>query len=129
LLLLKIFTTASISSFRARTSATRCKHLRSPRVTTYEASQDVSLAAIYVSTKMHDTLKKPRDILMVSYTVLYPDQARSRAVGGDLEGIDPNVGTTNLVWNLSLMALLFGDRKSNKTASVYSPLSGSSSRL
>jgi hypothetical protein len=78
---------------------------------------------------MHDTLKKPRDILMVSYTVLYPDQARSRAVGGDLEGIDPNVGTTNLVWNLSLMALLFGDRKSNKTASVYLPLSGSSSRL
>jgi hypothetical protein len=78
---------------------------------------------------MHDTLKKPRDILMVSYTVLYPDQARSRAVGGDLEGIDPNVGTTNLVWNLSLTALLFGDRKSNKTASVCLPLSGSSSRL
>ena len=30
------------------------------------ATQDATLAALYVSNKMHDTLKKPQDILMVS---------------------------------------------------------------
>lgn len=41
---------------------------------------------------MHDTLKKPRDILMVSYAVRYPDlAARSKVIGGEVE-IDPNVG-------------------------------------
>jgi len=51
---------------------------------------DVCLACTYVSTKMHDTLKKPRDILMVSYAVRFPDlAARSKAVGGDVE-MDPH---------------------------------------
>ncbi|THH03295.1 hypothetical protein EW145_g6373 [Phellinidium pouzarii] len=50
---------------------------------------DVTMACVYVSTKMHDTLKKPRDILMVSYTVRYPELAlRSKAIGGEVE-IDP----------------------------------------
>ena len=30
------------------------------------ATQDATLAALYVSNKMHDTLKKPQDILMES---------------------------------------------------------------
>lgn len=33
------------------------------------------MACLYVSTKLHDTLKKPRDILMVSYTVRFPELA------------------------------------------------------
>ncbi|KAH8109802.1 cyclin-like protein [Phellopilus nigrolimitatus] len=50
---------------------------------------DVTMACLYVSTKMHDTLKKPRDILMVSYTVRYPElAARSKAIGGEVE-MDP----------------------------------------
>lgn len=54
-------------------------------------SQDVTLASLYVSTKMHDTLKKPRDILMVSYAVRFPDlAARSKAIGGEVE-MDPVV--------------------------------------
>ena len=54
-------------------------------------TQDVIIAALYVSTKMHDTLKKPRDILMVSYTVRFPElAARSKAMGGEVE-IDPAV--------------------------------------
>ncbi|KDQ62447.1 hypothetical protein JAAARDRAFT_66179 [Jaapia argillacea MUCL 33604] len=43
---------------------------------------DVTLAALYVSTKMHDTLKKPRDLLMVAYAVRFPDlAAKSRSLG------------------------------------------------
>ncbi|KLO06986.1 cyclin-like protein [Schizopora paradoxa] len=51
---------------------------------------DVCLACTYVSTKMHDTLKKPRDILMVAYAVRFPElAARSKAIGGDVE-MDPH---------------------------------------
>lgn len=40
---------------------------------------------------MHDTLKKPRDILMVSYTVRFPElAARSKVAGGEVE-MDPAV--------------------------------------
>ena len=35
-------------------------------------SQDVAQATIYVSAKMHDTIKKPQDILDVGYTIRYP---------------------------------------------------------
>lgn len=53
--------------------------------------QDVTLAALYVSTKMHDTLKKPRDLLMVSYVVRFPEQAaKSKSVTGEID-IDPAV--------------------------------------
>ncbi|KAJ8585992.1 cyclin-like protein [Rhizopogon salebrosus TDB-379] len=50
---------------------------------------DVALAALYVSTKMHDTLKKPREILMVSYAVRFPElAAKSKSVGGEVD-MDP----------------------------------------
>ncbi|KIM56491.1 hypothetical protein SCLCIDRAFT_1220290 [Scleroderma citrinum Foug A] len=50
---------------------------------------DVSLAALYVSTKMHDTLKKPREILMVSYAVRFPElAAKSKSMGGEVD-MDP----------------------------------------
>ena len=40
---------------------------------------------------MHDTLKKPRDILMVSYAVRFPElAARSKTIGGEIE-MDPAV--------------------------------------
>lgn len=58
--------------------------------------KEVSLACLYVSTKMHDTLKKPRDILMVSYAVRYPElAARSKAIGGEVE-MDPAVCMVSL---------------------------------
>jgi CTD kinase subunit beta len=50
---------------------------------------DVTLAALYVSTKMHDTLKKLREILMVSYAVRFPElAAKSKSVGGEVD-MDP----------------------------------------
>ncbi|KAI9464171.1 cyclin-like protein [Boletus coccyginus] len=50
---------------------------------------DVTLAALYVSTKMHDTLKKPREILMVSYAVRFPElAAKSKTLGGEVD-MDP----------------------------------------
>ena len=53
--------------------------------------KDVTMACLFVSSKMHDTLKKPRDILMVSYAVRFPElAARSKAVGGEVE-MDPAV--------------------------------------
>ncbi|KAI0031078.1 cyclin-like protein [Vararia minispora EC-137] len=52
---------------------------------------EVSLAALYVSTKMHDTLKKPREILMASYAVRYPElAAKPKSLSGDID-MDPNV--------------------------------------
>ncbi|KAF7985578.1 hypothetical protein HWV62_3859 [Athelia sp. TMB] len=50
---------------------------------------DVTLAALYVSTKMHDTLKKPRDLLIVSYTVRFPElAAKSKSMGSEID-MDP----------------------------------------
>ncbi|KAI0300364.1 cyclin-like protein [Russula brevipes] len=53
--------------------------------------QDVTLAALYVSSKMHDTLKKPREILMASYSVRFPEQAaKSKSIVGEID-MDPAV--------------------------------------
>jgi CTD kinase subunit beta len=53
--------------------------------------QDVALAALYVSSKMHDTLKKPREILMASYSVRFPEQAaKSKSIVGEID-MDPVV--------------------------------------
>ncbi|OBZ71402.1 CTD kinase subunit beta [Grifola frondosa] len=50
---------------------------------------DVALAALYVSSKMHDTLKKPREILMVAYGVRFPElAAKSKSVAGEVD-MDP----------------------------------------
>ncbi|KZT60284.1 cyclin-like protein [Calocera cornea HHB12733] len=47
---------------------------------------DVAHACLYVSTKVHDTLKKPRDIIIASYQVRFPEEAeRARAKGGEME--------------------------------------------
>ncbi|KAI0056095.1 cyclin-like protein [Artomyces pyxidatus] len=52
---------------------------------------DVALAALYVSTKMHDTLKKPREIIMASYAVRFPEQAaKSKSIVGEID-MDPAV--------------------------------------
>lgn len=43
---------------------------------------------------MHDTLKKPRELLAVSYAVRFPDlAAKSKHPGGeiDLDSMDPQV--------------------------------------
>ena len=53
--------------------------------------QDVTLAALYVSSKMHDTLKKPREIVMVSYAVRFPElAAKSKSIVGEID-MDPQV--------------------------------------
>ena len=51
----------------------------------------MTLAALYVSSKMHDTLKKPREILMASYSVRFPEQAaKSKSIVGEID-MDPMV--------------------------------------
>lgn len=41
---------------------------------------------MYVSTKMHDTLKKPRELLAVSYAIRFPDLvAKSKHPGGQID--------------------------------------------
>ena len=48
--------------------------------------QDVCLAALFVSTKMHDTLKKPRELLAMSYTIRFPElAAKSKNPGGEVD--------------------------------------------
>ncbi|KIY69586.1 cyclin-like protein [Cylindrobasidium torrendii FP15055 ss-10] len=47
---------------------------------------DVALASAYVSTKMHDTLKKPQELLSVSYALRYPEMVpKSRGPVGDVD--------------------------------------------
>lgn len=49
------------------------------------------MACLYVSAKLNDTLKKPRDILMASYAIRFPElAARSKVIGGEVE-MDPAV--------------------------------------
>ncbi|KAG8764030.1 hypothetical protein FRC12_008329 [Ceratobasidium sp. 428] len=50
---------------------------------------DVTMACLYVSTKLHDTLKKPRDILMASYCIRFPELAAKSKTGTDVD-VDPS---------------------------------------
>lgn len=53
------------------------------------STYDVCLAALYVSTKMHDTLKKPKDILTASYAVRFPEKAlKSKTLVREVD-VDP----------------------------------------
>jgi CTD kinase subunit beta len=66
------------------------KHLCTPSDLP-SVEQDVALAALFVSTKMHDTLKKPRELLSVSYAIRFPElAAKSKHPGGevDLDAMD-----------------------------------------
>jgi len=51
-------------------------------------NQDVSSATLYVSSKLHDTIKKPQEILGVGYGVRFPNLVN--AVTG-LAEVDPEV--------------------------------------
>lgn len=42
--------------------------------------KDVGLTTLYVSSKLHDTLKKPRDIILASYAIRYPDLLKNRLI-------------------------------------------------
>lgn len=77
--------------------------------------QDATLAALYVSTKMHDTLKKPREILMVSYAVRFPElAAKSKTLGGEVD-MDPVVSRSLLCLRVAFRSF----RQSNTIVSGF----------
>jgi CTD kinase subunit beta len=43
-------------------------------------NQEVSLSCLYVSSKLHDTLKKPRDIILQSYPLRYPNLVKKGTI-------------------------------------------------
>lgn len=55
-----------------------------PNVTTntdysiFVPHQEIALTTLYVSSKLHDTLKKPRDIILASYAIRFPDLLKGR---------------------------------------------------
>ncbi|KAL7419738.1 RNA polymerase II C-terminal domain kinase beta subunit [Cryptotrichosporon argae] len=55
---------------------------------------DVALTVLYVSSKLHDTLKKPRDIILASYALRFPHlvkrSAPSATSAGAGAGVDPS---------------------------------------
>ncbi|PPR04080.1 hypothetical protein CVT24_010653 [Panaeolus cyanescens] len=64
------------------------------KMSSKDEDKDVALAALFVSTKMHDTLKKPRELLAVSYALRYPELlGRSRNPTGtvDLDNVEPQM--------------------------------------
>ena len=50
---------------------------------------ELSLTTLYVSSKIHDTLKKPRDIIFSSYALRFPQLVKKGQV--DLSAVDPNL--------------------------------------
>lgn len=72
-----------------------------------ELLQEVSLASLYVSTKMHDTLKKPREILMASYAVRFPELAAKSKLGGEID-MDPNVRCSRLLYSMRSRSYILG---------------------
>lgn len=62
---------------------------------------------------MHDTLKKPRELLSVSYAIRFPDlAAKSKHPGGevDLDNMDQQVGASFLLPFLMFTSLGSGTR-------------------
>lgn len=54
-------------------------------------SQEVALTTLYVASKLHDTLKKPRDIILASYALRFPHLVRKGGAGGghvDMTAVD-----------------------------------------
>jgi CTD kinase subunit beta len=49
----------------------------------------VALSVLYVASKLHDTLKKPRDIILASYAIRYPNLVKKGVV--DPSAVDPNM--------------------------------------
>lgn len=75
-------------------------HSQSPSPIQCQKQQDICLAALYVSTKMHDTLKKPKELLAVSYGIRHPElAARSKHPAGevDLDTMDPQVSYLSII--------------------------------
>jgi len=65
--------------------------------------QDVILSTLYVACKMHDTLKKPRDIILASYSIRFPEKAnKGKGPAGGGTGVvgegdvDPAVSSVHL---------------------------------
>lgn len=52
--------------------------------------QEVALTTLYVASKLHDTLKKPRDIILASYSLRFPHLVR-RGGHVDVTAVDPNM--------------------------------------
>lgn len=52
--------------------------------------QEVSLSTLYVAAKLHDCLKKPRDLILASYAIRQPDMLKGRlALSVDPAMFDP----------------------------------------
>ena len=45
-------------------------------------TQEVCLSTLYVASKLHDTLKKPRDIILASYPLRFPHLVKKSSGGG-----------------------------------------------
>jgi CTD kinase subunit beta len=64
------------------------------------------LTCLYVSSKLHDTLKKPRDIILASYPLRYP-QLIKRGQTIDLSSVDQRMveEERNRVLNIERLVL------------------------
>lgn len=49
----------------------------------------MALSTLYVSSKLHDTLKKPREIILASYALRFPHLVKNGVI--DPSSVDPNV--------------------------------------
>ena len=66
---------------------------------------EVSLTTLYVSSKLHDTLKKPRDIILASYAVRFPQLIKRGQV--DPAAVEANLleGERNRVMSIERLVL------------------------
>ena len=66
--------------------------------------KEVALSTLYVSSKLHDTLKKPRDIILSSYALRFPHLIKKGSL--DPSAVDPNVLGSERVRVLSIERLV-----------------------
>ena len=69
--------------------------------------QQVALSTLYVSSKLHDTLKKPRDIILASYAIRFPHLVRKGVVEADPNMLEGERKTVLGIERLVLETLCF----------------------
>ncbi|KAJ1017766.1 hypothetical protein NDA16_005084 [Ustilago loliicola] len=75
------------------------------------ALREIALASLFVATKLSDTHKKPRDILLASYALRFPDLVKGNFSGGEAAGPSSARTDTNAAQDPSITALAGQKRK------------------
>lgn len=72
--------------------------------------REIAIASLFVAAKLNDTHKKPRDILLASYALRFPDLVRGNFSGSEAAGPSSSRNDVNVAQDPSV-ALLIGQKR------------------